>query len=282
MPIVSRQRRRRSTRGTCSSSRAGCSCRTAARRAGRGTPPRCWSGPTCRRWPRRGWRARAARRRSARRRRPRRSARSASRPRARTIGCGEPALGVEPVVGLRAQVGDASARRRTSGVDRARVVASSATAFAPFSQNSACCGRRSGSGQAQLWQSKPSTWFTRRRVRNERTGPISARACRRRRRPPPAPRRRALARAHPQVGLVGTRRHGAARLTGLRGGHGGSLINRRAPVGGGCKGWARPPRTNAARVIPRRSAVRTARLEGAETAATRPIPATPACWMISS
>jgi hypothetical protein len=36
------------------------------------------------------------------------------------------------------------------------VVASSAIAFAPFSQNSATCRCSSGLGQAQLWQSKPS------------------------------------------------------------------------------------------------------------------------------
>ena len=43
---------------------------------------------------------------------------------------------------------------KKSGVTRRRV-ASSATAFAPFSQNSAVC-RCSGSGQAQPGQSKPS------------------------------------------------------------------------------------------------------------------------------
>ena len=37
-------------------------------------------------------------------------------------------------------------------------VASQVTAFAPFSQNSAT-DRCSGSGQAQLMQSKPSFWF---------------------------------------------------------------------------------------------------------------------------
>ena len=70
--------RRRSTRGTCSSSRAGCSCRTAGRTAGRGTPPRCSCGRTCRRPPARAsWPA--ARRRCGRRPRPRRSARSGRR-----------------------------------------------------------------------------------------------------------------------------------------------------------------------------------------------------------
>ena len=49
--------------------------------------------------------------------------------------------------------------RRTSGVTRC-VVASWATCFAPFSQNSTS-PRCSGSGQAQPGQSKPSSWFTR-------------------------------------------------------------------------------------------------------------------------
>ena len=47
-------------------------------------------------------------------------------------------------------------RAKNSGVART-VVASSATALAPFSQNSAVCRwPTSGSGQAQLMQSKPS------------------------------------------------------------------------------------------------------------------------------
>ncbi len=53
------------------------------------------------------------------------------------------------------------------------VVASSATAFAPFSQNSAvwrCAG--SGSGQAQPWQSKPSTWLSLSSVRAVRVTPM--------------------------------------------------------------------------------------------------------------
>ena len=47
-------------RGTCSSSRAGCWCRTRGPRAGRGRSPRCSAGRTCRRRPRRGWPDRAA------------------------------------------------------------------------------------------------------------------------------------------------------------------------------------------------------------------------------
>ncbi len=39
------QARRRSPRGTCSSSRGNCWCRRGARRAGRGRPLRCWRGP---------------------------------------------------------------------------------------------------------------------------------------------------------------------------------------------------------------------------------------------
>src|SRR5215212_4559665 len=57
------------------------------------------------------------------------------------------------------------------------VVASSATAFAPFSQNSACERSPSGSGQAQPGQSKPSFWLTFRSVRVPRTRPISRAAC---------------------------------------------------------------------------------------------------------
>ena len=53
-----------------------------------------------------------------------------------------------------------------------RVVASSATAFAPFSQNSAVCRRCAGSGHAHPMQSKPVTWFTFRRVFAVRAGPI--------------------------------------------------------------------------------------------------------------
>ncbi len=63
---------------------------------------------------------------------------------------------------------------KNSGVSRRRV-ASSATAFAPFSQNSAaerCAG--SGSGQAQPGQSNPSAWLSSRRVVTLRRTPIWA------------------------------------------------------------------------------------------------------------
>jgi hypothetical protein len=63
-------------------------------------------------------------------------------------------------------------RAKNCSVIRSRV-ASSATALAPFSQNSARCRcSGSGSGQAQLMQSNPSGWFRRSSVRPVRTGPI--------------------------------------------------------------------------------------------------------------
>ena len=83
----SRSARGRSIRGTCSSNRAGCWCRTAGRRARRETRPRCWRGRRCRTTPRRARRARSVRRRSARRHRPTRSARNGRTPARRTIGC---------------------------------------------------------------------------------------------------------------------------------------------------------------------------------------------------
>ena len=54
------------------------------------------------------------------------------------------------------------------------LVASQATALAPFSQNSAWLrSETAGSPHAQLGQSNPAAWFTRSRVRIDRTGPIS-------------------------------------------------------------------------------------------------------------
>src|SRR5579875_3522476 len=65
---------------------------------------------------------------------------------------------------------------KNSGPTRLRV-ASQATAFAPFSQNSACLRwSGSGSGQAQLGQSKPSAWFIVRSVCRLRLVPISGSA----------------------------------------------------------------------------------------------------------
>jgi hypothetical protein len=52
-------------------------------------------------------------------------------------------------------------------------VPSSAIAFAPFSQNSATLRWLSGLGQAQLWQSNPSTLLTDVNVRKVRITPIS-------------------------------------------------------------------------------------------------------------
>ena len=75
---------------------------------------------------------------------------------------GEPALLAEPVVGSPGQVADRMDAKK-SAVTR-RSVASSATALAPFSQNS----RRvvsCGSGHAHPGQSNPSGWLTRNIVR---------------------------------------------------------------------------------------------------------------------
>ncbi len=63
-------------------------------------------------------------------------------------------------------------RAKKSGPTRARWP-SWATALAPFSQNSAVCrSPASGSGQAQLMQSKPSVWFRASRALAARTGPM--------------------------------------------------------------------------------------------------------------
>ena len=130
-----RQRRRRSTRGTCSSSRAGCWCRTAARRAGTGTRPRCWCVPTCRRPPRRASRSAVQLRGDQRERvvpRDRLVVVGAAR---RTIGwVSRPCL-LEPMVATAPAARRPRARRRTPASTRC-AVASSATALAPFSQNS--------------------------------------------------------------------------------------------------------------------------------------------------
>jgi hypothetical protein len=65
---------------------------------------------------------------------------------------------------------------KNSGVTRF-VVASSATCFAPFSQNSKCVRSPSGSGHAQPGQSKPPFWLMRVSVRSVRAAPISAHEC---------------------------------------------------------------------------------------------------------
>ncbi len=132
-PTVS-DRARRSTRGTCWSSRGGCWFRASARTAGTGTRPRCWCVPTCRRRIDRGPRRRGARRRRGRRPGPSRPVGSGRRPapctseRSADPAC--PASG--RIVRRRSEI-ECSAKN--SGPTR-RNVASSATALAPFSQNS--------------------------------------------------------------------------------------------------------------------------------------------------
>ena len=83
---------------------------------------------------------------------------------------GEPALLDDRVFRALGQLADRMPAKN-SGVTT-RLVASSATALAPFSQNSA--GRRppGASGQAQPGQSKPCRWFSRASVAAVRTGPI--------------------------------------------------------------------------------------------------------------
>jgi hypothetical protein len=63
--------------------------------------------------------------------------------------------------------------RKKSGPTRL-VVASSAVALAPFSQNSTS-PRSRGSGQAQLGQSNPVAWFSARSTRSPRPSPASRR-----------------------------------------------------------------------------------------------------------
>jgi hypothetical protein len=70
----------------------------------------------------------------------------------------EPPLLLEPVIALLEQRGDRPAREEVA--ERRARVASCATAFAPFSQNSA--GRRARAGRAtrRPGQSKPRAWFS--------------------------------------------------------------------------------------------------------------------------
>ena len=110
-------------------------------------------------------------RRSARTRRPSRSGGSGRRRR--------PAASARPAGPAgRASGRSASARSLTgcaakNSAPTRRRVASSATALAPFSQNSKCdrCPA-AGSGQAQPGQSNPSVWLTRNRVSALRRRPI--------------------------------------------------------------------------------------------------------------
>ena len=164
---------RRSTRGTCSSSRAGCWCRAGARAAGRGTPPRCSCGRRCRRRHGRGRRARTGRRPPRRTHRPSRWAVVVA-PRRTVHGwVSRPCWPSQWSVWAASSTTECVAKN--SGPTR-RTVASSATAFAPFSQNSRC-DAWCGSGQAQPGQSKPSGWFTFRSVAAARRTPSWSRAC---------------------------------------------------------------------------------------------------------
>ena len=82
---------------------------------------------------------------------------------------GEPALLAEPVVAAAQEVADRVVGEERT-VDARATVASSATALAPFSQNS---NREvvGGSGQAQPGQSKPSGWLSCSSVRAPRRRP---------------------------------------------------------------------------------------------------------------
>ena len=62
-------------------------------------------------------------------------------------------------------------RAKKSGVTT-RLVASSATALAPFSQNSANLRPPCSSGQAQPGQSNPLRWFSRTNAAAVRSGPM--------------------------------------------------------------------------------------------------------------
>ena len=137
MPIVSVSADAATTRGTCSSSPAGCWCRTPGqqlveerrlvRRAARGVerPPRPGSSSA------------AQLVGDQRERRVPGDRRVVRRARAQHHRVRQPALLTEPVVG-RARSSSRPGGRRRTPASRVRVVASSATAFAPFSQNSAC------------------------------------------------------------------------------------------------------------------------------------------------
>ena len=142
-----------------------------ARRAGRGTPPRCSSGPTCRRAPRRARRARAAGAPRARRRRPRRSARSASTPGRRTIGSHEASLVVEPVVAARRELATRRERAKNVGVGASRRGLAQRPPWRR-SRRTRSSPRSSGSGQAQPGQSKPEVWLVRASTRAPRARPV--------------------------------------------------------------------------------------------------------------
>ena len=110
------------------------------------------------------------------------------------------------------------------------------TALAPFSQNSAvwrCSG--SGSGQAQPWQSKPSTWLSRSSVRAVRVGPICSTARFSATATAVGPGGGVGLAAHLEVGLVDVVARGAAQ----RADHGAHPVPRAGetphPIGGSCR-----------------------------------------------
>ena len=173
MPIDSGQRDAASTRGTCSSSRAGCWCRTPGRTAGRRTRPRWRPARRCRsRLVGAGQRAQLGADQVEGLVPVDRLVVRAARP--LDHGVGDPALLAEPVLACARRARRCCAAAKNSGVARCRV-ASSATALAPFSQNSAMWRwPASGSGHAQLMQSKPSAWLSFSRVCAVRLTPMGS------------------------------------------------------------------------------------------------------------
>ena len=149
------------TRGTCSSSPAGCSCRAAGRAAGRRRRPRCSPVRWCRRPPGSGSSQRAQPvGDQSRARRPRRSAGSASSPGARCIGSVSRPAASSQWSSCGAQFGDRSARRRTPASDPLAGGLPGHRLGAVLAELGGLALSGSGSGQAQLGQSKPSTWLT--------------------------------------------------------------------------------------------------------------------------
>ena len=156
-PSVSIERGRRSTRGTGSSSRAGCSSRAPGRRAGSRTRPRCSCARTCRRSPRRAIEPRELVGDQAEGVVP------ADRlvpvePERFTIGSVSRPLLAEPVVGLRGELRDVVALEERARDARLRGLLGDGL-DAVLAELGAV--RSSASGHAQPGQSKPSFWLTR-------------------------------------------------------------------------------------------------------------------------
>ena len=151
----------RSTRGTCSSSRAGCSCRRPGRTAGRRTPPRWRSGRRCRRPPRPGEASPLRCSAISANASSQRDRLVVARPGPQHHRLGEPALLAQPVVGPVRRARPSGARRRTPG----RCGGGSPPRRPPWRRSRRtprCAGApASGSGQAQPGQSKPSIWLSR-------------------------------------------------------------------------------------------------------------------------